>query len=408
MSRVLVAMVVLGTACAEPPCSRSLVSRNGDHVVDGGSTVAEYFPFGVDGLPLTGQVFAPLSACSSDRLRVTTEYIDADGTSIPIEPTAPQLHENGAVSVAVTLPAHPVGVLRFLKVTFEPALGERTTTVDFVPRKVIGNAVEVPVPDLTTCEQVTAMTTSQVACRRGNQLQVWSSDGGVLDFRGNAPVAAGIAVWSVSDLGKLERRELRDAGLVLTSTFPNNASTPFRVTSRPTMHSEDWAVRVDNDGLLAVVRKNSTSLRYEVCSGCTWLAGVIASGERAGFVPSGPCVRLLGSFAQCHDDLVAAEKRWRWLAVQDGTVIEGNVASMQIPAGNHRPIPFEIPAAEFSIIPPWFSAGAEGYRALGTVRLDGGAASVDISAWQFGDIVSVAESLVVLRKSENAVSVVER
>ncbi|MBL8915875.1 MAG: hypothetical protein JNM17_34570 [Archangium sp.] len=409
MRRLAGAMVfVIGVACAEPPCPRALISRNGDPVVDGGSLVAEYFPFGVDGFPVTGEVFAPLSTCSGDRLHASAEYIDADGVAIPFEITLPQPKENGAVSVGVTLPAHQAGAVRFLKVTFEPALGERTTKVEFVSVATPRPGVEVPVAGLSTCEQVTAMTANDVACRRGDQLSISSADGGVAQFVGKAPVAAGTAVWSVNDQGRVERRELRDGGLVLTSTYPTTTTTPvFLATSRPTMHSPEWAIRVDTGGELNVVNKSGTALNFEVCPGCTWLAAVIADGRRAGFIPGGECVRVT-RFAQCHDDLVAAEERWRWLAVEGGTIIETNSFSMQTPATSHRPIPFEVPATEFSIIPPWFAAGAEGYRALGTLRVDGGVGRVEIAAWKFGEVVSIADSFVVLRKSENAVTVVER
>lgn len=401
-------VVVGGAACTEPPCPRSLISRNGEPIFDGGSAVAEYFPFGVEGLAVTGEVFAPLSTCSGDRLRASAEYTDADGVAIPFEITSPQPKENGAVSVGVALPAHQVGAVRFLKVTFEPALGERTTKVEFVAVATPRPGVEVPVAGLSTCEQVTAMTANDVACRRGDQLSISSSDGGVAQFVGKAPVAAGTAVWSVNDLGRVERRELRDGGLVLTSTYPTTTTTPvFSATSRPTMHSPEWAIRVDTDEQLNVVNKSGTALGYEVCPGCTWLAAVIADSNRGGFIPGGECVRVM-RFAQCHDDLVAAEARWRWLAVEGGTIVETNLFATQTSASSHRPIPFEVPTAEFSIIPPWFSAGAEGYRALGTLRVDGGVGRVEIAAWKFSEIVSVADSFVVLRKSENAVTVVER
>lgn len=84
LRRLAIAAVVVQTlACAEKPCSQNRITRGGAlQPAEGDPIAAEYFPYGVEGEPLTGRIFAALTACEGDALRVWGDFTDEDGKTL--------------------------------------------------------------------------------------------------------------------------------------------------------------------------------------------------------------------------------------------------------------------------------------------------------------------------------------
>lgn len=225
---VFALIAVLAMACTEKPCVQNRVTRGGAlQPAEGDPITAEFFPYGVDGQPLTGRVFAALTACEGDALRVWGDFTDENGNSKGFNAGAVELiPESRIVFVDVAIPPNVPGVVGILRLVFEPSLGERRTTIEFIRTRgeVTPEVVEIP-SGVANCRPLDVVEPGVVACGSSSSV-VFSSSTAPAFARFDAllPYAAGSTVWSLTDAGHA-LMHVRDGG-ALTRPLTDDTSWP--------------------------------------------------------------------------------------------------------------------------------------------------------------------------------------
>lgn len=406
LRRLAIAAVVVQTlACAEKPCSQNRITRGGAlQPAEGDPITAEYFPYGVEGEPLTGRIFAALTACEGDALRVWGDFTDEDGNSKGFNMGGVELvPESRIVFVDVVIPPSAAGVVGNLRLVFEPSLGERRTTIEFVAKRgeVTPEVVEIPT-GVANCRPLDVVEPGVVACGSSDSV-VFSTSTAPTFARvsGLLPLAAGSTVWSLSDAGHALMHQ-RDGGALSRPLRDDTTWGPFMIVDGPFQYSSSRAIRRVPSGMMGIVRPSESRLVFDYGATCTYCPEVaeVLVGATSKMVSDncyGP------ERIHCGEPIVGAEENLLWSARPRGTFAiddAGVRASV-----THHPLPVReiFPTGPFTTAPPWFAA-SDGFRVLATLR-DGG---VHLEAWPIGSVVAVSSKNILLRVDPTHVGLIGR
>lgn len=397
---LVVAIVLTLSACEDPQdCTRLAVTRAGPIVKPPPRSAlpqpADFDPngWGVVGRPFPIRVWAALTACPTDVLRVSSaELVDEAGAAVPVligDPFA--TGDAGVVGISALIEDPPAGRLT-LRVAFEPSLGLRTTNLLVAQDGVASASVRVPVPaGVSHCiAGVWPLNASTVACETdGGTVQVSSSDGGVLSFPGLGLVAAEEVLWSVHQ-GSLERREL-DAGVpVLTYTRAEMEEASF-----PSEHGTDRAIRRTEARQLIQIHPGERD-RYSPLFGQSIQGPFAAVSTGLGTFKAwnkGGCT------VNCNEFFRGVEPRILWFRADDHS-LEAFERESGAPARwrlAYRAPPCEPPTSGFSIAPLWMPTVVPGVDALVTADLE----RLSISAWPRQSVKGVSRYHVVLAEEDD-------
>ncbi len=388
MKYISVALVALFLAsCLPEDCSRSLVTRDG-RIEASLQPQFDTAAWGVAGRPYPLRVWAPLSSCPKDSLKVSLqEFADSAGARLPFLVGEPFSTNEGVVGVSVLIEDVQPGEYT-LTLGFEPSLGVRRTDLLVVRDGLSSASVAVPLPGgAGSCRGgVWPVNEFAVACERTEGISVFAADGGRSDFQGRALVAAGGTLWSVSQ-NVLERRVLDNGVLVLTDSFPDVTDDDLAGE-----HSSSDALRRSTSGevVRAVAGEGSRVLApipqargvYAALSTSTWL-------WRA-WTPRGCGLRLT-----CPENVRAVEPDLIWYEADDASLeAKPRTGSPDLVSWRlHRPSPAaEIPSAGFAVAPLWIPTAVDGVVALVTSDAN----QLSITAWPRDRVVGNTHEFVVV------------
>ena len=203
--------------------------------------------------PAVLRVFAPLTSCVSDAPTASVELFDGD--NFPVAVDAPQVvNRAGLISAELTFTPSTPGTY-FLRATFEPNLGARSTTFLVVGPAALDAGVRISLPmELSSCRDgVWPLSNDAVACE-SEGVDVFFADGGVQHFDGGALAAAGSVLWSLN-LGTLERRVHEGGVLRVTHAVAGFSERPLAA-----MHGETFAIRRDARGTPTLIRTDGANV----------------------------------------------------------------------------------------------------------------------------------------------------
>lgn len=362
--------------------------------------------FHVTGETLTLRAFAPLSSCSDDVLRATVEVVGPDSLNVDATVLPPttrtELSTFTATAVAVVttdvtfLAAKPG--LYVVRVSFEPALGVRTQTIEVVATYA-SRAVTVPLQGERCADEPWPLSDGTVACERGDGgFVVLSADGGRASFTGVELAVADQVLWSRNGT-TLERYEWSDStGLTRVQTFPDVSSTQLRGE-----HSASAAVRLRSSGRVGVFSSDGGVFEVPIPSDVQFdepLVGLEGAGVRF--------FSQYGCNAPCVSDTVALvpDKVWRFNAFSQETQgfirpLSDFILSAAPQTRLRLPTRVEWPRlAPFERVPLWIDAD-DGSSVL-VANHDG---ALETSSWKRASVMRVGSQHVVLR-SDAGVQVV--
>lgn len=416
MARLLPLSLVALCACpppVEPDCQRLLVdvSGNVNHFAGGlGGGTGSGFPppLGFAGSPQNVTLFAPLSSCVSDTLRVDVSVLDPDGRELVAEVGTPaRFGVDGAVNVDVGFTPSKAG-LHTIRVAFEPSLGARSLLLEVASDGLSGLTTRVPIPAGANClaNALWPLSDDTVACeeRATGRVSLTSADGGLVQFSGGQLVVVDTVLWSIDAVtNSLERRVFEDGGVRLTDSFPH-----FPPVATPGMHDVDRALRFRSNGRLSLVRLKSTGTLVQEFQ----LDGQVGP-PLAYFSEDNDTIfrwsPLSCTFSNCtnFEDLVALEPGYVWAPhnffEQPGAP---RVSGFARPNDSVAPARFSLfhaaepvttPAFAFERMPLWLSTG--GTRRV-LVSVERG--SITLSFWPAG-VLRVGRHHVVLTDPDPAV-----
>lgn len=407
MSRAWLLSLLVLASCGMPvdrTCARTPVERNGNGT---GTVGLDPSHWAVKGEPITVRVFAPLSACVSDPLRVDLELYDASNLPAPID--AQQLQSAaGVVSVDVTFTPQQPGAW-LLRASFEPSLGSRTEIINVVA-----------VPDLTRGAAITLAYDAVAA-----QVPVWPLsdgvayelpdaavmlqhlDGGSLTFPGHDLVVADDVLWTLApDAARLERRRYVDGGVVLLDTFEG-----FKRGFVPGQHGPDFALRLTLDDTMALVRP-SVGVRVfspplSALESPRWF---FFDGRTPRWATPSGCD---GPHIDCVDlaDLLAVDpaRVWRNQPLTQPPIAEGYAQPLEFPLQNpvvlQRPSASAFPTHHFERLPLWLESpdALQRHGALLASTCDG---NVSVSLWPRARVLTVACPALVVSDSPGVVRLI--
>jgi hypothetical protein len=401
MKRVIIVLVSsLALGCT--PCERFLVNGGGDlDTTDAGLTTANFLPFGVEGQALLATMWAPLTSCPDDRVRVWASY---EGGEVALSKL--EVADGGRVRVNLTLSPHARGNAGLLTVNFEPALGTRSSLVDFVGEfPLVGErTVLVPMGVEACAEGLEMIADGTLLCRADGGGVLLREDGGVEPTDGLFPVAAGNSLWDLTPDGRLHHHFF-DAGVsTLTRERPD-----FEVRDGPFMHTwlgatrwgglDQWKWMEVNEGLQYVTWEGFSECSSEPC--------------RRGELPAFPMYTLWdrgpwrwaekcgkrwseSDFNYCLDGIVGLTHRYRAHVTPRGVdVFEFSSIPIQLRA---HPLPLERPKRGFSYLPLQFASGSPEHLVLADLDPP---RTIELFAIRRSRFVSMSDEFVVLRAQDD-------
>lgn len=388
-------------------CTRSAVSADGQlnfggfaggfaGGVGGGFGGGTATPLHLEAEPITLALVAPLTSCPGDDLRVTVEVLAPDSSGVPNVST-PLTSSNAIVSTSVTFTPPGPG-LYVVRAAFEPSIGVRTTTVTVIGSYDEASAMRVELPAGVTCSKTPwPVARDTLACESaGNQISLFSADGGVERFNGGALAVVNDVLWSETSTQTLERREWSaDAGLSLTRSVPGFSTSRIRG-----MHTRTTALRKRANDLVGLVLPDG-GLSEAFFNTTDFEAGVF-------FTESDLEAHVAGSFTcgNCLNSLVAIDDGFAWQQLSGGqlngyrrpiTVSTPFITPTLVLQLNARPT--FLPNEPLERWPLWVDPPERPTVSI-LIRAHHGA--LDWSAWPRGRVVRVGPSEVVLNDGTDA------
>ncbi|MDP1821673.1 MAG: hypothetical protein Q8L48_00440 [Archangium sp.] len=403
----------------EPDCQRVLVDLGGNVNQGfaggvGGGTGAAPPPLGFAGSSQNVTLFAPLSSCVSDTLRVDVSVLDPDNRELTAEVGTPaRFGVNGAVKVDVAFTPTKAG-LHTVRVAFEPSLGARSLLLEVASDGLAGLTTRVPIPQGANClsNALWPLSDDTVACeeRATGRVSLSSSDGGLVQFAGGQLVVVDSVLWSIDATSNtLERRVFEDGGVRLTDSFQN-----FPSVATPGMHDVDRALRFRSNGRLTLVHlKPAGPLVQELQLDGQVGPPLAYFAEDNDTVYRWSPARCVFSSCTNFEDVVGLEPGYVWRTPNTfeqprGPEVSGFVRPTDEAAPArlvlfHAAEPVTTPAFAFERIPLWLSVGGN-KRVLVTVERD----SARLSFWPGGVLRVGRHHLVLTDPDPGFVRVVRR
>lgn len=397
LPRLHALLLVLGAGCApsaDDVCARFSVDQVRDSL--DAPAHAQVVPLGLRGRPVDLVLFAPLSACVSDVLRVEPRAQDSAGGEVPIELLEePQtVGVFGAVQARVRFTPQLPGT-HLVALAFEPSLGVRQVLVDIADDGLGRPSTPVRAPD---CAAPWPLDDELIACERAGVITLLDPGGERARFDGSALVVADRALWSISLAGELERRTWTGATLERTHVLPG-----FALRETPALHAEDEAVRVTRAGDLSRVLVRDGGVEQQglglgPSSGAAYFVG--ADGFLAAWGDSqciAPVCTPLGDVLGVSREVLWRSTngvlgwRWPWSAFFTPGVA---TFSLRYEAESVAP-----PRGGFERTPLWLTQPLEGeLRAL--VSVEGRA--LTFTAWPQARVARVGARHVLVRDAQDA------
>jgi hypothetical protein len=311
--------------------------------------------------------------------------------------------DGGRVRVNLTLSPHDAGNAGLLTVNFEPALGTRSTLVEFVR--------EFPAVDARTvtgvegcAEGLEVIADGTLLCRADGGGFLIQLDGGVEPTDGVFPVSAGNALWDLTPDGRLHHHFF-DAGVsTLTRERPD-----FEVRDGPFMHTWLGAARwagpdrwkwVEANGVHAfLTREGFTECSSEPCRRgdlptviprSLWYVGPFRWAE--------PCGKQWSTrdFDSCVDNIVGLTGRYLAQENRAGVVLFPSLGLARHLRAH--PLPLERPRRGFSYLPLQFASGSSEHLVLADLDPQ---LTVELFAIRRACFVSMSDEFVVLRGGDD-------
>lgn len=395
---LIIALVCVVTSACAPDnptsCERQQVGRTGEPLAP--NETAAVPELVVANEPSVLRVFAPLTACVSDSPAAAVQLFDGD--NLPVQLDAPVLiNRAGLISAEVTFTPTTAGTY-FMRATFEPNLGARSTTFLVVgPAKLdAGVRITLPVETSSCRDGVWPLGDDAVACETDG-IDVFFADGGSRHFDGGGIATSGAVLWSVN-AGALERR-VYDGGTVSLS----DAMTGVSDQPIAGMHGETFAIRRRADGLPTLFIFNGVLQSTE--SGTeTGDAPFIYDSRRLMQMNGSVCGPLSAGCEVFVSPLAVEPTRlWTWDPL-DQRFLRAWPFPFDLSPGAPtlfpgRPVAQARTRGPFERIPLWLERSTRGPGVDGVlVSFDDGA--LNISVWPRSRVLRVGSHVVVLQESD--------